>query len=93
MKVLEQVVKVKIRNKGNIYRIQYKFSPEKCITDAISIVRKMQWRYMLWKKELWLAFVDSEKHLKKFTLTPTSVLYVVPYTTYSTVVGLKVCKV
>ena len=40
---------------------RYGFRPGRGTMDAIFIVRQMQEKYLAKKKELWIAFVDSEK--------------------------------
>jgi len=50
MKVLERAIVVRIKKKVNIDGIQFGFSARKVSTDAIFIVRQMQERYMLQRR-------------------------------------------
>ena len=61
MKVLERVVKKKVRDSVNLNDVQLEFWPGKGTTDAIFIVRQVQEKYLAQGKELWIAFVDLEK--------------------------------
>ena len=61
MKVLERLVKRKVKSKGTLDSMQFGFTSGKGTTDAIFIVRQMQEKYLAKKKELWMAFVDLEK--------------------------------
>jgi len=56
----------------NIDGIQSGFSPRRDTIDAIFIVRRMQEKYLLQKKELWLELVDLEK---EFAKEPQAVLW------------------
>ena len=61
MKVLEKLVKEKVKSMGTLDSMQFGFTSGKGTTDAIFIVRQMQEKYLAKKKELWMAFVDLEK--------------------------------
>ena len=61
MKVLERLVEKKVKIRGTLDSMQFRFTSGKGTTDAIFIVRQMQEKYLAKKKELWMAFVDLEK--------------------------------
>jgi hypothetical protein len=63
MKVFERVMESRIRDRVDIDEMQFGFRPGKGTTDAIFIVRQVQEKYLAKKKDLWMAFVDLERHL------------------------------
>ena len=52
MKVLERLVKRKVKSKGTLDSMQFGFTSGKGTTDAIFIVRQMQEKYLAKKKKL-----------------------------------------
>jgi len=63
MKVFERVIERRVRNRVKIDDMQFGFRPGRGTTDAIFVVRQIQEKFLAKKKELWMAFVDLEKHL------------------------------
>jgi hypothetical protein len=61
MKVFEQVIEARLREKVDIDDMQFGSREGKSTTDAIFIVRQLQEKYLEKKKELWMAFIDLEK--------------------------------
>jgi len=61
MKVLERVIKKRVRSKVSINDTQFGFRSGRGTTDAIFIVRQIQERFLEKKRELWMAFIDLEK--------------------------------
>ena len=61
MKVLERVIKERVRKIVKIDSMQFGFMAGRSTTDAIFIVRQLQEKYLAKNKELWMAFVDLEK--------------------------------
>jgi hypothetical protein len=61
MKVFERVIEKRLRSRVNLDEMQCGFRPGKGTTDGIFILRQMQERYLMKKRELWIAFVDLEK--------------------------------
>ena len=61
VKVLERVFEGRLRKIVKIDNMQFGFMAGRCTTDAIFIVRQLQEKYLAKNKELWMAFVDSEK--------------------------------
>ena len=61
MKVLERVLKNKIRCQVSIDNMQFGFMSGKGSTDAIFIMRQVQEKHQANKKKLYYAFVDFEK--------------------------------
>ena len=61
MKVLERVIKRRLRKIVKIDSMQFGFMAGRSTTDAIFIVCQLQEKYLAKKKDLWMAFVDSEK--------------------------------
>ena len=57
MKVLERVIKGRVRKIAKIDSMQFGFMAGWSKTDAIFIVRQLQEKYL----DLWMAFVDLEK--------------------------------
>ena len=72
MKVFERVMEVRLREKLPIDEMQFGFTPGKGTTDAVFIVRQVQEKYLLKKRELWMAFVDLEK---AFDRVPRDVIW------------------
>ena len=61
MKVLERVIKKRVRSKVSINDTQFGFRSGRGTTDAIFIVRQIQERFLEKKRELRMAFIDLEK--------------------------------
>ena len=61
MKVVERLLKERLRDIVNIDRIQFVFMSGKGTVDAIYIVRRMQKSYIGKKNKLFMCFVDLEK--------------------------------
>src|SRR6267154_3262622 len=61
LKVLDRVIEARVRGLVKLEEMQFEFSPGKGTTDAISIVRQVQEKFLGKQKELWMAFVDLEK--------------------------------
>ena len=61
MKILERVLKKRIREKVTLDEMQFGFRPDRGTIDAIFIVQQMQEKFLVKKKELWMAFWDLEK--------------------------------
>jgi hypothetical protein len=72
MKVFERVIESRVRSRVEIDDMQFGFSAGKGTTEAIFLVRQLQEKYMVKKKELWMAFVDLEK---AFDRVPRQVLW------------------
>ena len=72
MKVFERVVEARLRNVLCIDEMQFGFTPGKGTTDAVFILRQLQERYLVKKRELWMAFVDLEK---AFDRVPRDVIW------------------
>ena len=60
MKILKRVIEGKVKKIVKIDDMQFGFMAGKG-TDAIFIVRQLQEKYLVKKKDLWMAFVDLEK--------------------------------
>ena len=74
MKLLERIVAVFIREMVNIDEMQFGFVPGKGTTDAISVVRQVQEKYITAKKLFNFAFKDLKK---AFHCVPRKVLWFV----------------
>ena len=61
MKIMERVIEGRVRKIVKINEMQFGFMPGKGTTDAISIVRQLQEKYLARRKDLWMAFIDLEK--------------------------------
>ena len=61
MKIVERVLERQIETLINLNKMQFGFTPEKEIVDAIFIVRRMQEEYLKKDKKLYMCFVDTEK--------------------------------
>ena len=61
MKIVERVLKRRIRTLVNLNEMQFGFMPGKGTVDAIFIVRRMQEEYQKKDKKLYMCFVDMEK--------------------------------
>ena len=61
MKVFERVVENRLRQILCIDEMQFGFTPGKGTTDAVFILQQIQERYLVKKRDLWMAFVDLEK--------------------------------
>ena len=61
IKLLERVLKNKIRCHVSIDNMQFGFMPGKGTTDAIFIMRQVQEKHQSKKKKLYYGFVDLEK--------------------------------
>ena len=61
MKVLEGVLKKRLRRKMKIDDMQFGFVPDKGTMDAIFMVRQLQEKFLEKRKDLFFAFVDLEK--------------------------------
>jgi hypothetical protein len=72
LKVFERVVEARLRQILCIDEMQFGFTPGKGTTDAIFILRQLQERYLVKKRELWMAFVDLEK---AFDRVPRDVIW------------------
>ena len=59
MKVLDGVIDTIIRG---MIQSQFGFMPRRGTTDAIFVVRQLQEKYLAKKKNLYLAFVELERH-------------------------------
>ena len=66
MKIMERVLKCRVKKIVKIDDMQFGFMAGKGITDAIFIVRQLQEKYLGKKKDLWMAFVDLEKVFDRF---------------------------
>ena len=56
MKVFERVMEARLRQILHIDDMQFGFTPG--TTDAVFILRQLQERYLVKKRDLWMAFVD-----------------------------------
>jgi len=56
MKVLERIIKARVRKRVQIDEIQFGFMAGKETTDIIFIVRQLQEKYLAKNKEQWMAF-------------------------------------
>ena len=72
MKVLERIVDSLIRQVVSIDDSQFGFVPGRGTTDAISVVRQLQEKYLAANKRLYMAFVDLEK---AFDRVPRKVIW------------------
>ena len=72
MKVFERVVENRLRQILCIDEMQFGFTPGKGTTDAVFILRQIQERYLVKKRDLWMAFVDLEK---AFDRVPRDVIW------------------
>ena len=61
MKVVERVLKKKIRCLANMNKMQFGFMPGKGTIDALFILRRMQEEYQDKGKRLYMCFVELEK--------------------------------
>ena len=61
MKVFESVMEARLRQILKIDDMQFGFTPGKGTTDAVFILRQLQEKYLIKKRDLWMAFVDLEK--------------------------------
>ena len=71
MKIVERVLKRRIRTLVNLNEMQFRFMPGKGTVDAIFIVRRMQEEYQKKDKKLYMCFVDMEK---AFDIMPRKVM-------------------
>ena len=67
MKLLERIVDGLIRQLVSIDYSQFGFVPGRGTTDAISVVRQLQEKYLAANKRLYMAFVDLEKAFDRVT--------------------------
>ena len=58
MKVFERVVENRLRQTLCIDEMQFGFTPWKGTTDSVFILRQIQERYLVKRRDLWMAFVD-----------------------------------
>ena len=72
MKVFERVTEARLRQTLHIDDMQFGFTPGKGTTDAVFILRQLQERYLVKKRDLWMAFVDLEK---AFDRVPRDVIW------------------
>ena len=72
MKILEHVLNSIIRDQVSIDNMQFGFMPGRGTTDAIFILRQLQEKYLLKKKNIYFAFVDLEK---AFDRVPRKILW------------------
>ena len=61
MKIVERVLKRRIRELVNFDSMQFGFMPGRGTTDALLVARRMQEEYRDKKKKLYMYFVDIEK--------------------------------
>ena len=61
MKVLERILEGMIRDRVSFDDMQFGFRPGRGTTDAIFIVRQLQERFIVRKRDLYFVFVDLEK--------------------------------
>ena len=66
MKVLERIVDGLIRQLVSTDDFQFGFVPDRGTTDAIFVVRQLQEKYLAANKRLYMAFVDSRRHLIEY---------------------------
>ena len=71
MKIVEKVLKRRMRRTVKVDEIQFGFMPGKGTTDAVFTLRRSQEEYLDKKKKLYMCFVDLEK---AFDRVPTRVL-------------------
>ena len=72
MKILEHVLNTIIRSQVCIDEMQFGFMPGRSTTDAIFILRQLQEKFLLKKRNLYFVFVDLEK---AFDRVPRKVLW------------------
>jgi hypothetical protein len=72
MKVFERVMETRLRQVLCIDEMQFGFTPGRGTTDAVFILRQLQERYLVKKRDLWMAFVDLEK---AFDRVPRDVIW------------------
>lgn len=72
MKMFERVIEVRLREKVDIDDMQFGFRAGKSTTEAIFIVRQLQEKYLVKKKELWKEFIDLER---AFNRVPREVIW------------------
>ena len=65
LKVIERVVENIICKTLHINEMQFEFRPDRRTTDAISILRQLQEKYLAKHKKLHMAFVDLEKEFDR----------------------------
>ena len=61
MKILERIVDGLIRQVVSLDDSQFGFVPGRGTTDAISVIRQLEEKYLAANKRLYMAFVDLEK--------------------------------
>ena len=61
LKIVERILKRRIRTLINSNKMQFGFMPEKGTVDATFIVRRIQEEYRKKDKRLYMYFVDMEK--------------------------------
>ena len=61
MKVLEEVLEKRLRQKMKIDNMQFGFVPGKGTVDVIFMVRQLQEKFLEKRKDLFFAFVDIQK--------------------------------
>ena len=72
MKVLERIMDSLIRQLVSINDSRFGFVPGRGTTDAISVVRQLQVKYLAANKRLYMAFVDLDK---EFDQVPQKVIW------------------
>ena len=72
IKIIERIIDGVLRQTVSIDESQFWFVPGRGTTDTISIVRQLQEKYRLVKKNLYFAFVDLEK---AFDRVPRKVIW------------------
>eukprot|EP00111_Clytia_hemisphaerica_P013315 TCONS_00039078-protein len=61
LKVLEHILEIRVKEQISIDEMQFGFMPGRGTTDAISILRQLQEKYLGKRKDIVFAFVDLEK--------------------------------
>jgi len=61
MKVIERVIEARVKRKVIVDDMQFRFRIEKGTVDAILIVRQVQNKFIVKKRDLWMAFVYLQK--------------------------------
>ena len=65
MKIWERIIESRVNNRAEISKQQYKFQPEKRITDAMFALRMLMEKYRKGQRELHFVFMDLEKAYDK----------------------------
>ena len=66
MKIIEKVLEKRLRNILTIDDMQFGSMPVRGTIDAVFTLRRIQEEYLAKQKELYMCFVDLEKHLMDF---------------------------